>query len=63
MARDLYWPLLALLIAGGLAAPTATEPETQKLTRLGEIEACWLTESALYEREVCTFLWCEVMEV
>ena len=54
---------VAFLFAAGFAIPTATEPETQKLTRLGEIQACWLTENALYEREVCTFLWCDVMEV
>ena len=48
MARDFYWPLLALVIAGGFAAPTATEPEVLHLSRLGEIQACWLTTDALY---------------
>lgn len=51
------------LVAGGLAAPTAIGPETQQLTRLGEIEACWLTGNALYEHEgPCRFLWCELVE-
>ena len=47
MARDLYWLLLALVIAGGLAAPTAVEPEVHHLRTLGEIEATGLLNPAL----------------
>ena len=68
--RDLYWPLLALLIAGGLAAPTCPEPQSHQLTRLGEIEASPTTQNAFYEGDhlhwdqtPCTFMWCRVQEI
>ena len=63
MARDLYWLLLALVIAGGLAAPTAVEPEVHHLRTLGEIEATGVIELPLYKHEgACRYLGCETLE-